>query len=590
MEPTLEGARQPPAKAERPKSTPELTPKPWRPGILKSPPRSAEPLKQASTKTLRFKMNEAADPVAPASPTAPAPSADPAAHATSAPPASTSQTTAVPGEAVALRQRSEPVHSKGSRDMIGDSPDILPSLSEGTEETMSEGHSSSSSSSSSQSSDDRDVPWVHLTKNSASSAATAASKAVSTAPAVQTFGMLGDHSVKLHSWIPKDMMRYFLKFSRKEGDKVRQVAGESRTAREIAEADDEDDTSLSPRLEDAYPWRTPLAQCALAALLGGLALVLVVAAVAEASRVAKREVDSVADIPTIGAEESPDYVPVPQVPLNDIEEPSRRAAVTVRPSIDTEGDASFLRRESVEDSSALVGTSETQVVPSTSGERPQKILGKVRQLEGDTTRPSRKAKEPRVCDPPSFTYCRAARPEFYYNHSSGDCEAASHQVQLCNGGPNRFHSKHSCHLKCVERKRPEDLCSQVISFVKCTRQDYKDDPRWYFDGKQCRRWRRSRDDRCLSDQDQVFTTAQDCKSRCIAANASECHVPKLTDCGVPQRLSPYFAHRTRQSDPFHCISVFSLRKNRDGQHVCLKGANRFRTVHACIETCARGGK
>ncbi|KAH7979439.1 hypothetical protein HPB49_009424 [Dermacentor silvarum] len=588
MEPTLEEERQPPASDERPKSTPELTPKPLRPGILKSPPGSAEPLKQASTKTLRFKMDESPEPVPPASPTAPAPPAPPT---TSAPPASTSQMTAVPGEAVALRQTSEPVQHKGRHDRMGDSPEISPSLSEGTEETLSEGHSSSSSSSSSsQSGDDWDVPGEHPAKSNAPSAATAAA----TAPAVH--GLLGDHSVKMPSWIPDDMMRYFSSFGRKEGDKVLQEAGASRTALEIEDADDEDDTSLSPPLEDANPWRTPLVQCALVALLGVLTLVLVVAAVAEASRksvsqsVAKRELDVDDAITTVGPEESHDYMPVPQVPLNDIEESSRRAAATVRSSGNTEGDASFFRSDSVEDASALVATSETQVIPSTSGERPQEILGKVRQLKGHTIRPSRKGKEPRVCDPPSFTYCRAARPEFYYNHSSGDCEAASHQVQLCNRGPNRFPSKHSCHLKCVERKRPDDLCSQVVSFVKCTRQDYKHVTRWYFDGERCRRWRHSRRDRCLSDHDQVFTTVQDCRSSCIAVNASECHVPKLTDCGVPQRLSPYFAHRTRQSDPFHCISVSSLRKNRDGQHVCLKGANRFRTVHACRETCAHGGK
>ncbi|KAL1466752.1 hypothetical protein MTO96_026432 [Rhipicephalus appendiculatus] len=368
------------------------------------------------------------------------------------------------------------------------------------------------------------------------------------------------------------MMRYFTSFSRKEGGKARHVAGAAaeRAAQESEEADaDEDDTSPSPPIEDS--WRTPLAQCALVTLLGGLALVFVVAAVAQASRkgISQSVVRLHSDVAetTVSPEESQDYAPVKQVPLNDIDEPSPRVGATVRASGDSEGGAEFLHSDSLEEGSAIASTSETPVILSTPGERQQEIIGKMRLLKADTVRRLRKAKDARVCQPPSFTYCNAARPEFYYNHSSRDCEAVSRGVQLCNRGPNRFPSKHSCHRKCVKPHRPHDLCSQVVTFVECSRPDYKDVPRWYFDGKRCRRWRRSRDDRCPSGQ--TFTTAQGL---------------------APQRLSPYFAHRTRQSDPFHCISLSSLRMSRDGQRLCIKGSNRFRTVEACREACTRGGE
>ncbi|KAL1466753.1 hypothetical protein MTO96_026433 [Rhipicephalus appendiculatus] len=164
MDPTLEEARQPPGSNWRPQSTPELPAKPLRPGILKSPTGSAEPLKQPSMKTLRFKIDESTEPASPPSPTAITYAEPPA---KSAPPATASHTTPVPAETVSSRQIFQPVKHEAKKEMMGDSPEISPSQSETTDETLSDGSSSSSSSSSSHSGEDWDVPEEHPARSSA---------------------------------------------------------------------------------------------------------------------------------------------------------------------------------------------------------------------------------------------------------------------------------------------------------------------------------------------------------------------------------------------------------------------------------------
>ncbi|XP_075732919.1 uncharacterized protein LOC142775404 [Rhipicephalus microplus] len=471
MKPALEEARHPLDSNERPLSTPEQPEKPLPHGILKSPTGSAEPLKQPSTKTLRFKMDKSTEPASPPSPTVPTYAAP---STTSAPPAFVSRTTAVPAKAVSSRQAFNPFKYQAKKEFMKDILEISPSQSENSDETSSDGPSSSSSSSSSHSGEEWDVPEKHPAKNSATM--TMADAATAT-PVGVTYGRLGDNIIKLPSWISEDMMRYFTSFNHKEGTKAQHMASAAaavadQAAQESVDAEvDDDDTSPSPPIKGS--WRTPLAQCALVTLLGGLAIMFVVAAVTQASRKGVSQnaemLDSDVIETTVSPEGSQDYAPVKQVPLNDIDEPSLRVGATVRASGDSEAGAQFLRRDSQKEGHAIASMSETPIVFYTPGQTQQEIIGKVRLLKADTVRRLRKAKDTRVCEPPSFTCCNASRPEFYYDHSSRDCESVSRDVQLCNHGPNRFLSKHSCDRKCVKTNRPQDRCSQVVTFVKCRR-------------------------------------------------------------------------------------------------------------------------
>ncbi|KAH8032924.1 hypothetical protein HPB51_003801 [Rhipicephalus microplus] len=403
MKPALEEARHPLDSNERPLSTPEQPEKPLPHGILKSPTGSAEPLKQPSTKTLRFKMDKSTEPASPPSPTVPTYAAP---STTSAPPAFVSRTTAVPAKAVSSRQAFNPFKHQAKKEFMKDILEISPSQSESSDETSSDGPSSSSSSSSSHSGEEWDVPEKHPAKNSATM--TMADAATAT-PVGVTYGRLGDNIIKLPSWISEDMMRYFTSFNHKEGTKAQHMASAAaavadQAAQESVDAEvDDDDTSPSPPIKGS--WRTPLAQCALVTLLGGLAIMFVVAAVTQASRKGVSQnaemLDSDVIETTVSPEGSQDYAPVKQVPLNDIDEPSLRVGATVRASGDSEAGAQFLRRDSQKEGHAIASMSETPIVFYTPGQTQQEIIGKVRLLKADTVRRLRKAK---VRQPDEFTF------------------------------------------------------------------------------------------------------------------------------------------------------------------------------------------
>ncbi|KAK8780501.1 hypothetical protein V5799_018158 [Amblyomma americanum] len=356
MEHTPEETQQKPAGDEQ-QNKPIAEVPPSRPGILKSTQSSFQPLKQASTKTLRFQMDEHEEPL-PAAPLAP--------------------TTPTPQEQVSEAGASASPPTQDKPKEVRSKIDVSPPMSLSTENSLSESRSSSTSSSLSQGSGDSDSPERSdfMEERGALSAASAAVPAAPTAP---IFKLLGGHKLKLPPWFPEDVIRYFAAPSQTQGDKARDAETRRQHA-ESGDAEEEDDSSTSLPFEDA-PWRPSLPHQTLMALLGGLALVFLVSAMVRDSRrsgdvsTMRQHFEQDVAVSTVNVGENQDS-PLPQIPLNDIEEPPQATVTPDKPT--------FADSENPAEATAPTEASDLSDLPKL-----QEVLGKVRQMRSGTLRPLR---------------------------------------------------------------------------------------------------------------------------------------------------------------------------------------------------------
>ncbi|XP_037521190.1 BPTI/Kunitz domain-containing protein [Rhipicephalus sanguineus] len=153
---------------------------------------------------------------------------------------------------------------------------------------------------------------------------------------------------------------------------------------------------------------------------------------------------------------------------------------------------------------------------------------------------------------------------------------------LCARGRNRFSSMTTCRRKCIDGGNgaaPE--CYQRAIFEECQRRDVLK-TWWYSDGRACRRWHFPRG-LCPSDGALVFHTSSECARRC-GDRRRPCRVPKTVQCNATHLRFSYFADPvSKGSRSRRCRRVPAA--GGDKAHLCLNGANRFRTMDACREKC-----
>ncbi|KAL3224342.1 hypothetical protein MRX96_004818 [Rhipicephalus microplus] len=155
---------------------------------------------------------------------------------------------------------------------------------------------------------------------------------------------------------------------------------------------------------------------------------------------------------------------------------------------------------------------------------------------------------------------------------------------LCARGRNRFSSMGACQRKCIDGDNgaaPE--CYQRVIFEECQRRDILK-TWWYSDGRACRRWHFPRG-LCPSDGAHVFHTSAECARSC-GDRRRPCRVPKTAQCKVTLLRFSYFADAvSKGSRSRRCRRVPVA--GSDKRHLCLGGANRYRTMDACRQSCKR---
>ncbi|KAH7938064.1 hypothetical protein HPB49_019617 [Dermacentor silvarum] len=190
-----------------------------------------------------------------------------------------------------------------------------------------------------------------------------------------------------------------------------------------------------------------------------------------------------------------------------------------------------------------------------------------------------------ACGSSAFALCPAGHSEYYYSGSVNACvPITADMVGLCARGRNRFSSMETCRRKCTDGENitaPE--CYQRAIFEECQRRDVVK-TWWYSDGRMCRRWHFPRG-LCPSGGAHVFHTSADCARKC-ADHRHPCRVPKTVQCNATYLRFAYFADAvSKRSRSRRCRRVPAA--GGDKTHLCLTGANRFRTMDACKKSCKR---
>ncbi|KAH7983986.1 hypothetical protein HPB52_016025 [Rhipicephalus sanguineus] len=203
-----------------------------------------------------------------------------------------------------------------------------------------------------------------------------------------------------------------------------------------------------------------------------------------------------------------------------------------------------------------------------------------------------------ACGTPLFECCPRRRLEFFYRPSVNGCvSTSSDKVVLCNRGPNRFSSRENCRQNCVEKQQPAEKCRKSAVFSECTRQDVAE-TWWYHGGKYCQWWTFP-NGRCPANGSDIFKSFNECSRRCdhdedsvhqqhIDGQRKLCRMPRTDVCDAEQLRFAYFADTSAAASGRSALRCRSVPTANQLNHRCLAGENRFQSARACRRTCVVG--